>query len=127
MLKGFKEFISRGSAVDLAVGVVIGAAFTGVVNAVVNGFVNPLLGALVGKPNFDSFLEFTLNGSTVQIGQAITAIVQFLLTAAAIYFCVVYPLNKLASLRKPAPEPAAETPADVLLLAEIRDLLKARS
>ncbi|MDU3550376.1 MAG: MscL family protein, partial [Actinomyces sp.] len=68
MLKGFKEFISRGNAVDLAVGMVIGAAFTAVVTALVEKFLNPLIGGLVGKPNFDSFLEFTVGSATVQPG-----------------------------------------------------------
>ncbi|MDR0417007.1 MAG: large conductance mechanosensitive channel protein MscL [Propionibacteriaceae bacterium] len=126
MIKGFKEFISRGNAIDLAVGVIVGAAFSSVVNALVNGFIDPLLGAVVGQPNFDSFLQFTLNGSTVQIGQTLTALVQFLLTAAAIYFFIVYPLNRLAARGRPAPEPAAPAP-DVQLLTEIRDLLQARA
>jgi large conductance mechanosensitive channel len=126
MIQGFKEFISRGNAIDLAVGVIVGAAFTSIVNALVNGFINPLLGALIGKPNFDHFLEFTLRGTTVQIGQTITALIQFLITAAAIYFLIVYPINKLNARRKAAPAADDAPAADVQLLTEIRDLLKAR-
>lgn len=127
MIQGFKDFISRGNAIDLAVGVIVGAAFAKVVDALVGGFINPLLGALIGKPSFDHFLEFTLRGTTVQIGLTITALVQFLLTAAAIYFAIVYPLNQLNARRqRQAKKAAAATPpaADIQLLTEIRDLLQ---
>ena len=128
MLKGFKEFISRGNAVDLAVGMVIGAAFTAVVTALVEKFLNPLIGGLVGKPNFDSFLEFTVGSATVQPGAIITALVNFLIVAFALYLFVVMPMNALNARRKK--EEAEEAPAvseDVQLLSEIRDLLKAQS
>ena len=84
MLKGFKDFISRGNAIDLAVGMVIGAAFTAIVTALVEKFINPLLGGLIGKPNFDNFLEFTIGTATVQPGAILTAIVNFLLVAFAL-------------------------------------------
>ena len=125
MLKGFKEFISRGNAVDLAVGMVIGAAFTAIITALVEKF---LIGGLVGKPNFDSFLEFTVGSATVQPGAIITALVNFLIVAFALYLFVVMPMNALNARRKK--EEAEEAPAvseDVQLLSEIRDLLKAQS
>ena len=118
MLKGFKEFISRGNAVDLAVGMVIGAAFTAVVTALVEKFLNPLIGGLVGKPNFDSFLEFTVGSATVQPGAIITALVNFLIVAFALYLFVVMPMNALNARRKK--EEAEEAPAvseDVQLLS----------
>lgn len=125
MLQGFKEFISRGNALDLAVGVVIGAAFTAVVNSIVNEVLNPLIAGLVGKPNFDEVLAFTIRGATVRPGAVVTTLVNFLLVAAAIYFFVVLPMNQLAARRKvqgAEPEAPAE---DVRVLTEIRDLLAA--
>ncbi|MPV38629.1 large conductance mechanosensitive channel protein MscL [Georgenia subflava] len=126
MLAGFKEFIARGNAVDLAVGVVIGAAFGLVVTSVVEGILNPLVAGLVGEPNFDDVLAFTINDATVRPGTVITALVNFLLVAAAIYFFVVVPLNTLAARRK-VEEAEPEAPAeDVRVLTEIRDLLAAQ-
>ena len=128
MLKGFKEFISRGNAIDLAVGMVIGAAFTGVVTALVKNVINPLIGGLFGEQNFDDVFQFTIGTATVQPGAVITALVNFLLVAFALYFFIVLPMNALAARRKK--EEAAETPEvseDVQLLSEIRDLLKAQN
>lgn len=125
MLQGFKEFIARGNAIDLAVGVVIGAAFTGVVNAIVEKVLNPLVGAIFGEPNFDTVGAFTLNGAEIYPGTVITALVSFLLVALALYFCVVMPMNKLAERRAKGVDPEPEVPAeDVALLTEIRDLLR---
>lgn len=134
MLQGFKEFISRGNAVEIAVGMVIGAAFTSIVTALVDKVINPLIGGLVGKPNFDSLGEFTLgtgaDAAHVQPGAILTAIVNFLLVALALYFFVVVPMNKLAArmakrVAKTEQEPQTPvTPAqDIVLLTEIRDLL----
>ena len=128
MLSGFKTFIARGNVVDLAVGVVMGAAFGLVVSGLVESFINPLIAWLVGKPNFDSFLEFTVGSATVQPGAIITALVNFLIVAFALYLFVVMPMNALNARRKK--EEAEEAPAvseDVQLLSEIRDLLKAQS
>ena len=128
MLKGFKEFISRGNAIDLAVGMVIGAAFTTVVTALVKQVINPLIGGLLGEQNFDDVFTFTIGTATVQPGAVITALVNFLLVAFALYFFIVLLMNALAARRKK--EEAAETPEvseDVQLLSEIRDLLKAQN
>lgn len=128
MLKGFKEFISRGNAIDLAVGMVIGAAFTAVVTALVKQVINPLIGGLFGEQNFDDVFQFTVGTATVQPGAVITALVNFLLVAFALYFFIVLPMNALAARREK--EEAAETPEvseDVQLLSEIRDLLKAQN
>lgn len=127
MLRGFKDFISRGNVVDLAVGVVIGGAFGNVVTKLVEGIINPLIAGLIGQPNFDSVGAFSLGEASVQPGLLITAVVQFLLIAAAIYFTVVLPMNKLAEKRaaKNASDEAEEAaaPSTEDLLAEIRDLL----
>jgi large conductance mechanosensitive channel len=138
MLNGFKEFVLRGNAVDLAVGVVIGAAFTGVVTALVESFLTPLIAAIFGKPDFTQLWAITIRGahtgltgervdpSVIQVGAILTALVNLLLVAIALYFFVVLPVNRLSQLRKAGAEPEPEAPAeDVLLLQEIRDLLAA--
>jgi large conductance mechanosensitive channel len=125
VLKGFKEFIMRGNVVDLAVAVVIGAAFGAVVTALVDDILTPIIAAIVGKPNFSS-LTFTIHKSKFFYGSFINAVISFLCIAAAIYFFVVLPLNKLAERRaKGKPVPVEELAPDVLLLTQIRDLLSA--
>lgn len=126
MLQGFKEFISRGNVIDLAVGVIIGAAFTPIVSALTDNILMPLIGAIFGKPNFDHIWTIHLNGATILPGTFVTAVVNFLIVAAAIYFFVVVPLNKLNSHKKATAEADDAAPApdpEVLLLEEIRDLL----
>ncbi|WP_129787973.1 large conductance mechanosensitive channel protein MscL [Promicromonospora panici] len=132
MLQGFKEFITRGNVLDLAVAVVIGAAFSGVINGLVDGFIMPLIGWLVGAPDFTA-IAFSIpnwqGGSTrFPIGEFIQGLVMFLLIAAAIYFFVIVPINKLKALRKSSEEVVEEAAAEeVVLLTEIRDLLRAQS
>ena len=124
MLKGFKEFISRGNVVELAVGVIIGAAFKNIVDALVDGIINPLIAAVIGKPDFSDAFILTLNGSDVKFGLLITAVINFILMAFAIYFCIVVPMNTLNARRKKAEDEAPEEPSDeVKLLTEIRDAL----
>jgi len=96
LLEGFKNFILRGNAVDLAVGVVIGASFGTVVNTLVKGLLTPFIGAIAKVPDF-SGLYFTLNGSKFLYGEFVNALISFLLVAAAIYFCVIMPMNFLTS------------------------------
>ena len=125
MLKGFKEFISRGNVVELAVGVIIGAAFKNIVDALVDGIINPLIAAVIGKPDFSDAFILTLNGTDVKFGLLITAVVNFILMAFAIYFCIVVPMNTLNARRKKAEDeaPEAEVSDEVKLLTEIRDAL----
>ena len=125
MLKGFKEFISRGNVVELAVGVIIGAAFKNIVDALVDGIINPLIAAVIGKPDFSDAFILTLNGTDVKFGLLITAVINFLLMAFAIYFCIVVPMNALNARRKKAEDeaPEAEVSDEVKLLTEIRDAL----
>lgn len=125
MLKGFKEFISRGNAIDLAVGVVIGAAFGAITTALVENFINPLIAGIFGQPNFDNFLAFHIGDALVQPGAVLTALVNFLLVAAAIYFLIVVPMNRLAA--KKEVEEEVSVADDVKLLTEIRDLLAAQN
>ena len=128
MIKGFKDFISRGNAVDLAVGVIIGAAFKNIVDALVDGIINPLIAAVIGKPDFSDAFILTLNGTNVKFGVLITAVINFLLMVFAIYLCIVVPMNKLAALRnakeKAEKDAAPKISDEVQLLTEIRDALK---
>ncbi|HRN28502.1 MAG TPA: large conductance mechanosensitive channel protein MscL [Terrimesophilobacter sp.] len=136
MFAGFKEFIMRGNVIDLAVAVVIGAAFTAVVNALVEGLLNPALGALFNADNLkDAWTVSILSVSggepaTLMFGAVVAAAIQFLLVAAAVYFVLVMPMNKMrerAEARRAAGAPPEEVAPDELsLLTEIRDLLAAR-
>lgn len=127
MLQGFKDFISRGNVIDLAVGVIIGAAFSNIVKALVDGVLNPLLAGIFGQPNFQDLGSFSIGQATVMPGLLINAVIQFLLVAAGLYFMIVLPMNKLAVLReKKAQVEADKTPELTIeekLLTEIRDLL----
>ncbi len=124
VLNGFKDFVLRGNAIDLAVGVVIGAAFTGIVDAIVTGFIDPLVAAIFGKPDLAGVWTFTVNNAEFSLGEILNALFTFACVAAALYFLVVLPLNKLASLRhRGAADTPAAVPDDVALLREIRDLL----
>jgi large conductance mechanosensitive channel len=128
ILNGFKEFVMRGSVIDLAVGVVIGTAFSTIVTSLVDNFISPLIAVLFGEPNFDQALILVINNAEFRFGAIITAIINFLAIAAALYFFVVLPLNKLHGLRKKGEVAEPEAPAeDVLVLQEIRDLLKAQN
>lgn len=135
MIDGFKKFISRGSMIDMAVGVVMGTAVTAVVNSVVDSFINPLIAMIFGKPNMNGLLAFTFNNATVSFGAILSAILNFLLVAIAVYFLILVPINKIrdmsqAMLHKQGAETTDEekkelSPEDqtVLLLQEIRDEL----
>ena len=126
MLKGFKDFLLRGNVIDLAVAVVIGVAFGAVVSAFASDFIGGLIGALGGSPDFSN-AHVTLNDSPVVYGSTITALINFVIVAAVVYFAVVVPLNKLMTLRKQGVEPEVAAPSeDILLLQEIRDLLAER-
>jgi large conductance mechanosensitive channel len=108
MLKGFRDFILRGNVVDLAVAVVIGAAFGALITAFVADIITPLIAAIFGQPDF-SQLTFTINGSKFMYGAFINAVISFLLIAAAIYFVVIVPMNKLAERRARGQAPADAT------------------
>lgn len=136
MFAGFKEFIMRGNVIDLAVAVVIGAAFTAVVNALVEGLLNPALGALFNADNLTEAWTVTIpsvsggEDATLMFGAIVAAVIQFLLVAAAVYFVLVVPMNRMrarAEARRAAGAPPEEVAPDELsLLTEIRDLLAAK-
>jgi large conductance mechanosensitive channel len=98
MIKGFRDFILRGNVVDLAVAFVIGAAFGAVIKSLVDDLIMPIIAAIIGKPDF-SGLTFTINDAVFRYGAFINAVVMFLLIAAAIYFIIVVPMNKIAERR----------------------------
>lgn len=127
MLAGFKEFIARGNAVDLAVGVIIGAAFSGVVDALVERVLSPLIGAIFGQPNFDAVGQFTVGflgePAVVSPGAVLTALFNFLLIAVALYFFVVVPLNRLAKKQDEDEGVEDDVSPEVALLTQIRDAL----
>ncbi len=104
-MKGFKEFLLRGNVVDMAVGIVVGAAFGTVVSAFVKDLLTPFIAAVVKKPDF-SAIAFTISSSKFMIGDFVNQLISFVLVAAAVYFGVVMPLNKLISRVRP---PAAPT------------------
>ena len=112
MVKEFKEFLLRGNLLDLAVAVVIGAAFTGVVTALTVDVITPLIKAIFGgSTQFDS-LEFTINGSQIFYGKVLTALLNFVIVAAVIFFLVIKPVNSLMKRlgRVPSEEPGAGVP-----------------
>jgi large conductance mechanosensitive channel len=126
MLRGFKDFIMRGNVVDLAVGIVIGAAFTTLVTQFTDSFLKPLIGAIGGHPG-KAGASFELNGQVFDYGALINAIITFALTAAALYFLVVFPMNTLAERRRRGQEPPPKAPSEeIRLLTDIRDALVAR-
>ncbi|RLP85506.1 MULTISPECIES: large conductance mechanosensitive channel protein MscL [unclassified Micromonospora] len=124
MLKGFKDFIMRGNVIDLAVGVVIGAAFTGVVTALTNSFLKPII-KLVGGGEDQFAGQWELSkGNFMDWAGFLNALITFVLTAAVLYFFVVFPMNKLAERRQRGEEPPPSAPSEeIKLLTEIRDAL----
>lgn len=140
MLREFREFAVKGNVVDMGVGIVVGAAFTSIVTSFVEDIVNPLLGLFTGGIDF-SGLFLNLSGepvasaaeakaaglAVVTYGAFLDAVIGFLIVAWILFFLIrgVNALRREAEPKTEAATPA--TPADVALLAEIRDLLKARA
>jgi large conductance mechanosensitive channel len=125
VLKGFKDFISRGNVIDLAVGVVIGAAFTSLVTALTTSFLKPLIQLMGGGKQLSG--TWRVRDVVFDWAGFINACIAFLLTALALYFLIVLPMNKLAERRARGEEPEPEAPAeDIRLLTEIRDALLAQ-
>lgn len=119
MLKEFKEFALRGNVMDLAIGVIIGAAFGKIVNAMVNDLIMPLLNPIMPAGDWRT-MEI---GPGVKIGSFLATTLDFIIIAFVL-FLVVKGLNKLKRKEEAKPAGPADLPADVKLLAEIRDLLK---
>lgn len=147
LLAGFKEFITRGNVIDLAVAVVVGAAFSSIVNSVVNGVINPLVGAFGTKDlaGYSSCLKGpcvvnskgeTVTGIHILWGSVLSATLTFLITSAVVYFLMVLPMARYLARRAakqqpveeaaPGPkETAVEETDEIALLRDIRDALVA--
>ena len=124
MLKEFRDFILRGNVVDLAVAVVLGAAFGAVVAGFVSSFITPLIAAVGGETTF-SDLYFTLNGARFTYGEFIDVLIRFVVVAAVVFFLIIKPMNLVMKRVRRAEAPVSDAPAeDVVLLREIRDLLR---
>ncbi len=124
MLKEFREFLLRGNVIDLAVAVIIGAAFGAVITSFVNDILMQFIAMIGGKPDF-SALSFTINDAEFRYGAFLNAVIAFVIVAAVIFFLVVKPINTLMARRKAGLEPEPQAvPEDVVLLGEIRDLLR---
>lgn len=114
----FKEFISQGNVLDLAVAVILGAAFSDIIKNVVNGILMPLIGLIFGTPNFESFVVGPL-----KVGLLMNAILNFFFVAIGL-FIIVKAATSAQKLRKSQEEESTDEADEVALLTEIRDLLK---
>lgn len=131
MLKGFREFVFRGNVFDLAVAVVIGTAFTAVVTSVVTNLINPVIAA-IGGANINGLAVAIIpaNPHTIlHFDTVITAVINFLIIAAVVYFAFVMPMTKLMERRRRnlRQDEDLPQPTDVEVLLEIRDLLRAQA
>jgi large conductance mechanosensitive channel len=117
----FRDFISRGNVIDLAVGIIIGAAFTAIVNSLVKDIIMPIVGIILGGIDFAS-LTITIGGANIAYGNFIQAVVNFLIISLVVFLM----LRMLIKLQKPTEAPPPAVAEDVRLLTEIRDLLKQR-
>ena len=120
MIKEFKAFISKGSVLDLAVGVIIGGAFGKIVSSFVNDIIMPLIGIIIGGINIEG-LSAQVGGATVTYGVFIQSVVDFLIIAIFIFLFIKL-INKFRKEKEPAPPPGPTK--EEQLLAEIRDILK---
>jgi large conductance mechanosensitive channel len=124
MLKEFRNFILRGNAIDLAVALVVGAAFGAVVTSLVTDIVTPIISIIFGKPGFED-LTITINDAVIRYGSFLNAVLTLLTVGAAVFLIVVKPVNYLMERRKAGEQPPPEAvPEDIVLLGEIRDLLR---
>jgi large conductance mechanosensitive channel len=120
MIKEFRDFLFRGNIIDLAVAVVLGAAFGAIVTSLVEDILTPLLG-LLGIPDF-STLTIQVGDAEMRIGAFLNTLISFVLIAAAIFFVVVKPYQRIAAMRATTEDEAAPTEID--LLTQIRDELR---
>ncbi|MCH9728276.1 MAG: large-conductance mechanosensitive channel protein MscL [Actinomycetia bacterium] len=125
MLKGFKDFLSRGNIVDLAVAVVIGTAFTALVTKFTQSVIEPLIQRIGAGPNSQhGFLHFEIGGGqAIDLNILLSATINFVLVAAVVYFLVVVPHKRLQQLGEDEQEPEGEKDTEVALLTEIRNIL----
>ncbi len=122
MLDEFKKFILKGNVVDLSTGVIIGAAFSGIVKAFTDGIVQPIIGYFLDSKDLNQPIRLGI----FDIGMVISAILNFLIVAAVVFFLIIKPMNYVMAMMKAKEEaapPPGPTPTEVLL-TEIRDALK---
>lgn len=119
----FKEFIARGDVMSMAIGIIIGGAFTAIVQSLVNDVITPLLGIILGGLDFTG-IAITVGGANLMVGNFIQAVITFLLTAFVIFSIMKLCNQFLKKKEEEAAEEEPETPADIQLLTEIRDMLK---
>ncbi|HEX9466843.1 MAG TPA: large conductance mechanosensitive channel protein MscL [Acidimicrobiia bacterium] len=127
LLKDFRDFIARGNVLDLAVAVIVGIAFNAVINSMVNDVLMQIIAAIAGKPNFNS-LTFSLGEGIIYYGRFLTALINFLIIAGTM-FVVVRIFETLQRVHRPNVDDKPEElkSDEVILLGEIRDLLRSRS
>jgi large conductance mechanosensitive channel len=118
MLKDFRQFLLRGTLIDLAIAVVLGAAFGAVVAALVKDLVTPLIAAIGGQPDFGR-LDFTINKSRFAYGDFLNALLSFVIVAAVVFFLIVRPVNALLDRRRTEPPVEEHTRACPACLSQI--------
>ena len=123
MVKEFKEFISRGNLMDLAVGFIIGAAFTAIVNSLVKNLINPLIGLFIGKIDLSN-LKFTIGEATFKYGSFLNAVINFLIIALVVFFLIKL-VNKITPKKEVEEDPAPTN--EEIYLRQIRDLLQEKN
>ena len=123
MVKEFKEFISRGNMMDLAVGFIIGAAFTAIVNSLVKDLINPLIGLFIGKIDLSN-LKFTIGEATFKYGSFLNAVINFLIIALVLFFLIKL-VNKITPKKEVEEDPAPTN--EEIYLRQISDLLQEKN
>ena len=123
MVKEFKEFISRGNMMDLAVGFIIGAAFTAIVNSLVKDLINTLIGLFIGKIDLSN-LKFTIGETTFKYGSFLNAVINFLIIALVVFFLIKL-VNKITPKKEVEEDPAPTN--EEIYLRQIRDLLQEKN
>ncbi|MEO8267429.1 MAG: MscL family protein [Ilumatobacteraceae bacterium] len=126
-LKEFKDFVTTGNLIEIAVAFILAIAVKAVIDAFMDGIVNPVIGAIVGKPNLDNVLTFTVrkgtaNESTISIGVVLTQVISLIIVGLVLFMM----LKAYSKMRKPI-EVAPPGPNEIDLLTEIRDALRARN
>jgi large conductance mechanosensitive channel len=122
MLREFRDFIAKGNVLELAVAFIMGVAFSAIINSLVNDIIMPFVGILLGGVDFTS-LSITVGDAQITYGNFIQAIITFLIIALVL-FLIVRTANKMTAQKAAEPAPPAPPSDEVVLLTEIRDLLK---
>lgn len=122
MLKEFKTFVSRGNVVELAVGVIVGSAFSKIISSIVDDIIMPIMGIILGGLDF-SRLSITFNDASINYGMFIQNVIDFLIVSFCLFMVIKF-INKISHKEKKKEEKKVVPSEEVVLLQEIRDLLK---